>query len=188
MSHLEFLVPGVVALAVFNNAVSFLIIRLFYSRLHLQTFESYRLTPISAFSLWWGFVLTGALRSFFTGLVVLFLSWVVVPGLRIPGEIFLWLVPVAVTCGAFGVFLGLCLRSFDDQALISEFLLIPMSFLSGTFVPLDCLPFWLGKLMWLFPLAPIAQLLRQVFCRQPVPVSFLALLLLWLAFFAYLDL
>ncbi|MGO0122963.1 ABC transporter permease [Desulfothermobacter acidiphilus] len=187
VSYLEFLVPGIVALAVFNNAVSSVIIRLFYSRLFFRTFEAYRLAPVSNFSLWWGFVLTGALRGLFAGLIVLLLALLLIPGVRLPWHLLYWLPLAAIVCSSFGVFLGFCLRSFDDQALINEFLLIPMSFFSGTLAALDRLPPFLQKLIWLSPLTPVTQALRHVFACKPVPFSLMVLLAAWLVLFGLLS-
>lgn len=56
--------------------------------------------------------------------------------------------------------IGLCPRSFDDQALVSEFILVPVTFLSGTLIPVERLPGFLQHVVWFFPLTPAAELLR----------------------------
>jgi ABC-type uncharacterized transport system permease subunit len=62
------------------------------------------------------------------------------------------------------VFIGLCLRSFDDQALVSEFIFVPVTFLSGTLIPVERLPGFLQHVVWFFPLTR-----QQNCCAPPLP-------------------
>ncbi|MGQ5711432.1 ABC transporter permease [Desulforudis sp. DRI-14] len=161
MAYLEFLVPGVVALAVFNNGVTSVTVRMFYNRLHFKSFEAYRLAPVENFTVWLGYTLSGALRGLLAGGIVLGLVLLFVPGFRPAPAGIPWLLAVAFSCGAFGVFLGLCLRSFDDQTMISEFVIVPMTFLCGTLIPLERLPEVPQHLVWFLPLTPATQVLRD---------------------------
>ncbi|MFZ5651044.1 MAG: ABC transporter permease [Bacillota bacterium] len=161
MSYLEFLVPGVVALALFNNGVTSVTVRMFYTRLHFQSFDAYRLAPAGELSLCLGYTLAGAMRGLLAGLIVLVTVLLIMPALNLNWA-FLWAMLLASFCfGALGVLIGLWLRTFDDQALVSEFILVPMTFLSGTLIPVDRLPVFLQHCVWLFPLTPATQLLRS---------------------------
>lgn len=165
-SYLEFLVPGIVALALFNNGVTSVTVRMFYARLFWQSFESYRLAPVSNFSLCLGYTLSGAMRGLLAGLIVFGVAFLLVPSLK-PNWPFGGAMLLASFCfGALGVLIGLCLRSFDDQALVSEFILVPVTFLSATLIPVERLPGFLQYLVWLFPLTPAAELLRTALCRK----------------------
>lgn len=161
ISYLEFLVPGVLALALFNNGVTSVTVRMFYARLHFQSFEAYRVAPVSNFSLCLGYTLAGASRGLLAGLIVLALVFPLVPSVKLNGAFFGAMLLASLCFGALGVFLGLCLRSFDDQALVNEFILVPVTFLSGTLIPVQKLPGFLQHLVWLFPLTPGAELLRS---------------------------
>ncbi|MBC7092994.1 ABC transporter permease [Candidatus Bipolaricaulota bacterium] len=183
MSYLEFLVPGVVALAVFNNGVTSVTVRMFYNRLHFKSFEAYRLAPISDVAVWLGYTVSGALRGLLAGSIVLGLALLLVPGFRAAPAGLAWLAAVAFACGAFGVFLGLCLRSFDDQTVVSEFIIVPMTFLCGTLIPLERLPGILQHLVWLLPLTPATQVLRAGLAGGPVPWPAVGLLAGWTGLF-----
>ncbi|SHF26612.1 ABC-type multidrug transport system, permease component [Desulfofundulus australicus DSM 11792] len=160
MSYLDFLVPGVVALALFNNGVTSVTVRMFYTRLHFQSFEAYRLAPVSNFSICLGYTLAGAMRGLLAGLIVLTMVFLLVPGLKLNWPFFGAMLLASLCFGTFGVLIGLCLRSFDDQALVSEFILVPVTFLSGTLIPVERLPGFLQHVVWFFPLTPAAELLR----------------------------
>ncbi|MEW6171512.1 MAG: ABC transporter permease [Bacillota bacterium] len=188
MSYAEFLVPGVVALAVFNNGITAVTVRLFYNRLHFKSFEAYRLAPVNDFAVWFGYALTGALRGLLAGGMVLGSALFLVPGLRVAPAGWPCLVALAFFAGTCGVFLGLCLRSFDDQTVISEFFVVPLTFLCGTLVPLDRLPAALQHLVWLLPLTPATSVVRAGFTGQPVPWVEVMALGGWTLFFAALGL
>lgn len=161
MSYLDFLVPGVVALALFNNGVTSVTVRMFYTRLHFQSFEAYRLAPVGDLSLCLGYTLAGAMRGLLAGLIVLVMVFLLMPALNLNWAFFWAMLLTSFCFGALGVLIGLCLRSFDDQALVSEFILVPMTFLSGTLIPVERLPGFLQHCVWLFPLTPATQLLRS---------------------------
>ena len=185
MSYLDFLVPGVVALALFNNGVTSVTIRMFYARLFWQSFESYRLAPVSNISLCLGYTLAGAMRGLFAGLVVLVVVFLLVPSLRLNGNFAVAMLLASFCFGAFGVLIGLCLRSFDDQTLVSEFIFVPVTFLSGTLIPVERLPGFLQHLVWLFPLTPAAELLRAALAGNGLNGQLTAVLGGWtVVFFA----
>ncbi|NPV28072.1 MAG: ABC transporter permease [Firmicutes bacterium] len=184
MSYLEFLVPGVIALALFNNGVTSVTVRMFYTRLHYHSFEAYRVAPVDTFSLWLGYTLAGMLRGLLAGLVVLGMVLLLVPGLHLSWGFFGSMVLASFCFGSLGVLIGLLLRSFDDQALASEFFLVPMTFLSGTLIPVERLPGLLQKLVWLFPLTPASQLLRATLAGAGFPWEPAVLVVTWtLSFF-----
>ncbi|RJX21155.1 MAG: ABC transporter [Ammonifex sp.] len=187
VSYLEFLVPGVVALAVFNNGITSVTVRMFYNRLHFKSFEAYRLAPVGNLAVWLGFAVSGTFRGLLAGGIVLGLVLILVPGFACAPAGLLWLVAVAFSCGAFGVFLGLCLRSFDDQTVISEFVIVPMTFLCGTLIPLERLPGALQELVWFLPLTPAAEVLRAGFTGGPVSLPAVELLAGWTVLFFVLG-
>ncbi|MEW6448187.1 MAG: ABC transporter permease [Bacillota bacterium] len=188
MSYLDFLVPGVVALAVFNNGITSVTVRMFYNRLHFKSFEAYRLAPVGNFAVWFGYAVSGTFRGLLSGGIVLGLVLVLVPGFDFAPAGLLGLAAVAFSCGAFGVLLGLCLRSFDDQTVVSEFVIVPMTFLCGTLIPLERLPEVLQAVVRFLPLTPATEVLRAAFTGGPVPLPAVGLLGGWTALFFALGL
>lgn len=184
ISYLEFLIPGVVALTLFNNGVTSVITRMFYTRIYFQSFESYRLAPTNEISLCIGYTLAGAMRGLMAGLITMAMAFMFISGLKLSWTFLCAMLLVSFCFGAMGVLIGLYLRSFDDHALVSEFILVPMTFLSGTLIPVERLPSFLQHCVWLFPLTPAAQLLRSTLSARGVDVGQAALVGLWgLAFF-----
>jgi ABC-2 type transport system permease protein len=80
------------------------------------------------------------------------------------------------------------MRTFDDQALINELILIPVTYLSGTLVPVERLPELLQPIVWCFPLTPAAKLLRSTLAGTGVSLQLVLLLVGWIVLFFILGL
>lgn len=187
MSYLEFLIPGVIALAIFNNGVSSMTTRMLYTRLYFQSFESYRLAPVNNLSLWLGYTLAGSLRGFLAGVIVLGLVFFLVPGLNLNWYFLAAMLFVSFCFGSLGVLIGLWLRSFDDHAMVSELFLVPMTFLSGTLIPVERLPGFLQAFVWLFPLTPAVALLRTTLSGIEIKLVMVEALVAWTVVFFLLG-
>jgi ABC-type multidrug transport system permease subunit len=187
ISYLDFLAPGMVALALFNNGVNSVIIRMFYTRLFYNSFEAYQLAPMNSFFLWLGYTLSGTLRSLLAAAVVLGVMFLAVPGLVLTRAFGLAVVMAAFCFGSLGVCVGLWLRSFDDHALANEFILVPMTFLSGTLIPVERLPGFLQQCVWLFPLTPVTELLRSTMTERGWDVTLAALTAGWFVLFFFIG-
>ena len=187
MSYLEFLVPGVVALALFNNGMTSVMTRMYYSRIHFKSFDSYRLAPAGNLSIWLGYTLGGMMRGLLSGLIVLIVINFIAP-LRLSPAFFGAVLLTAFCFASFAVMLGLLIRTFDDQALINELILVPVTYLSGTLIPVERIPDLLQPLVWCFPLTPAAQLLRSALAGTGVSMNLVLLLIGWIALFFLLGL
>ncbi|MDD2360877.1 MAG: ABC transporter permease [Syntrophaceticus schinkii] len=187
MSYLEFLVPGVVALALFNNGMTSVMTRMYYSRIHYKSFDSYRLAPAGNLSIWLGYTLGGMMRGLASGLIVILVISFIVP-LRVNPAFFGAVLLTAFCFASFAVMLSLFMRTFDDQALINELILIPVTYLSGTLVPVERLPELLQPIVWCFPLTPAAKLLRSTLAGTGVSLQLVLLLVGWIVLFFILGL
>lgn len=187
MSYLEFLVPGVVALALFNNGVTSVTARMFYTRLHFQSFEAYRLAPVGTLHLWFGYAVAGTLRGFLAGMIVLGMVLLIVGSIQLNWLCFSAMLLASFCFGSLGVLIGLWLRSFDDHTLIGELVLMPMTFLSGTLIPVERLPDFLQHCVWLFPLTPVTILLRSTMNGAGPDWVAAALVGAWLCIFCLLG-
>lgn len=184
ISYLNFLVPGMVALALFNNGVNSVIVRM---RLFYYSFEAYQLAPMGSFSLWLGYTLSGALRSMLAAVIVLGVMFLTVPGLFLTWAFGLAVALAAFCFGSLGVCVGLWLRSFDDHAMTNEFILVPMTFLSGTLIPVERLPGLLQQCVWLFPLTPVTGLLRSTMTGRGWDSTLAVLTAGWLILFFFVG-
>ncbi len=143
VSYTAFLVPGLVMMSVLQNAFANSASSLVQSKI-MGNLVFILLSPLSHWAWFWAYVLSAAARGLVVGLGVLVVTaWFAGPSFVHP----LWIVVFAVMgsalLGALGVVAGLWADKFDQLAAFQNFVVMPMTFLSGVFYSLHSLPpFW----------------------------------------------
>ena len=143
VSYTAFLVPGLVMMSVLQNAFANSSSSLIQSKI-MGNLVFILLTPLSHWGWFLAYVGSSVVRGLAVGLgvfaVTLFFAW---PGFAAP----LWAVAFGVLgaalLGTLGLIAGLWAEKFDQMAVFQNFLIMPMTFLSGVFYSIHSLPpFW----------------------------------------------
>jgi ABC-2 type transport system permease protein len=135
-----FVGPGLIMMAVLNNAFANASSSLIQAKI-MGTSPDFLTPPLSPFELTAGFSLGAATRGVAVGLVTAAAVW---PFSHF-GLIHLWAVlyfgvAASLIMGFVGVITGLWSEKFDHLAAVTNFVVMPMTFLSGTFYLVDRLP------------------------------------------------
>jgi len=140
-SYIQFLVPGIVAMAVVFTAI-FGGIELIWDR-QFGFLKETMVAPVSRFSIMLGRSIGGATVAVIQGIAILIISFLVGfkmanPLMIFPALIFMFLIAFFFT--ALGT--AIASKLFDMQAfpIIMNFLVMPLFFLSGSIFPLDTAP------------------------------------------------
>ncbi len=160
-SYLDFLMPGLIAVTSMINSYTWIANGITVSRLFFRNFQVYLQAPVSATAIMVGQVVAGMSRGLFAAVILVGCGYLV--GSR-PALTALFIVTVLLNCFAaasFGVIVGLLSRSHDDAASVTNFFIMPMAFFSGTFFPVDEMPWLLQQFILILPLTHVNQLLRQ---------------------------
>lgn len=160
-SYLDFLMPGLIAVTSMLNSYTWIANGITVSRLFFRNFQVYLQAPVSAAAILWGQVLAGMGRGLFASLILVGCGLLV--GSRLPLS-FLFVAAVLLNCfvsAAFGVIVGLLSRSHDDAASVTNFFIMPMAFFSGTFFPVEEMPWLVQKFILVLPLTHVNALLRH---------------------------
>lgn len=94
--------------------------------------------------------------------------------LRLTGWWWLGLLLIALatlTFMALGLAIGAVSKTVDGASGLSNLVLMPMAFLSGSFIPLDFAPSWIGTLAKFLPLGHLNQGMLDVMVRGKGPES-----------------
>lgn len=174
--YLSFLIPGLIAMSSMTNSYTWVASALNLNRLYFKTFQILIQAPISAGSIMVGEVAAGMVKGLFAA------SLLIVMGLCSPSSFHLTPVMVLATllnCFMFaslGVITGMMAKSHEDTSTYNNFFILPMSFFSGTFFPLDTLPVLLKWLVLLMPLSHTNILIRSRCLDGPAALSLLVML------------
>jgi len=143
VSYTAFLVPGLAMMSLLQNAFANSSSSLIASKV-MGNMVFLLLTPLSPWHWFVAYVGAAVLRGLVVGLGVLAVALIfTVPPLAQP----LWAIAFALLgatlMGALGVVAGLWSEKFDHLAAFQNFVVMPMTFLSGVFYSIHSLPpFW----------------------------------------------
>ncbi|MBE9221341.1 ABC transporter permease [Cyanobacterium stanieri LEGE 03274] len=168
-SYLEFILPGMVALSSMTISFGGTTFSICGDRLFSKTFDELLLLPVHPLALHLGKVLAGIVRGLMTAFSV------IVVAILFTGKVFsfinpLFIVILILNCAVFagiGVIIGLRVKSLESVGLYNNFLIVPMSFLGGTFFSPDSLPFFLKVIVYILPLTYTTTALRAA-AYQPI--------------------
>ena len=140
-----FLVPGLVMMAVLQNAFANSSSSLIQSKI-TGNIIFVLLPPLSYWEFFAAYVLASVVRGMAVGVGVLLVSLGFV---ELSFEHPLWIIAFAVAgsaiLGTLGLIAGIWAEKFDQVAAFQSFLIMPLTFLSGVFYSIRSLPsFWQG--------------------------------------------
>ena len=184
-NYLAFVMPGIIALTAMSSSYGGAGLKLHVDRLFYKCFDEYLMSPISLFSLAIGKTLIGVVRGLISTVAILIVGVLISPTLIISPLFVLVLVSSFFVFSFLGVLVGLWAKSHQDMGTFSTLVILPMTFLSGTFFSLSQLPEAVKAVLYMFPLTHSSQCLRAAALDQPFPwLSFVALIGFGLVFFA----
>jgi ABC-2 type transport system permease protein len=143
VGYTSFLIPGLVMMSVLQNAFANSSSSLIQSKI-TGNLVFLLVTPLSHWAWFLAYVGASLVRGVVVGAGVMLVTvWFAPLHLAAPGWILLFTVAGAVLMGALGLIAGLWAEKFDQIAAFQNFLIMPMTFLSGVFYSIQSLPpFW----------------------------------------------
>lgn len=180
VAYSAFLVQGIVCMSTMTNSYNLVMTSVSFGRLYSGSFQTTITAPVSSLAIMSGLVLSGILRGF-----VASVFFIVIAGLLIFQVFpFTWfsLVAVILNMGFFsslGVITGVMLKDVESNALIANFIIMPMSFFSGTFYPMDFLPIFVQKFVYLLPLSHTNIIMRAQSFSSDMLLSLTILIVLF---------
>jgi ABC-2 type transport system permease protein len=143
--YTAFLIPGLVMMSVLQNAFANSSSSLIQSKI-TGNIVFILMAPISYLEFYAAYVLASVVRGLVVGTgVYLAASWFAQPPLQSPLWILLFAVMGSALLGSLGVVAGIWVEKFDQLAGFQNFIIMPLTFLSGVFYSIHSLPpFWQG--------------------------------------------
>jgi ABC-2 type transport system permease protein len=142
-TYMEFIVPGLIMMAVVNNSYAN-VVSSFFSQKFQRSIEELLVSPVPNYIILLGFIIGGVARGMLVGLIAsiiaLFFSGVHLDNFFITTLVIL-LASVVFSLGGF--INAVYAKNFDDISIIPTFVLTPLIYLGGVFYSVDLLPgFW----------------------------------------------
>ncbi len=160
-TYLDFLVPGILALNSMN--ISFNSITPVHAeRIYHKSLEEYILAPIWPDAFVIGKVLAAVLRSLLSSAIIVILALAFGAHFIMTPLFLLVLVLNCIIFAEIGFIAAMKIRTYEEMSQVNTYILLPMSFLCGTFFSTQALPDFLRYIIELLPLTHTSYLLRGI--------------------------
>jgi len=143
ISYGAFIVPGLMMMLLLTESTANASFGIYLPRFTGTIYEILS-APVSPFEIVLGYVGAAATKSIILGIIILVTASLFVP-IRIahPVWMFAFLVLTALSFSLFGFIIGIWADGFEKLQVIPMLIIMPLSFLGGTFYSINMLPpFW----------------------------------------------
>ncbi|MDP1597290.1 MAG: ABC transporter permease [Methylotenera sp.] len=141
--YTAFLIPGLIMMSVLQNAFANSSSSLIQSKV-MGNLVFVLLTPLTHLQFFLAFLIAAIIRGMVVGLCIYLVAmWFVDLQLANPWLIIAFALLGSALLGTFGIIAGIWADRFDQMAAFQNFIIMPLSFLSGVFYSIHSLPpFW----------------------------------------------
>ena len=149
--YTAFLIPGLIMMSVLQNAFANSSSSLIQSKV-MGNLVFVLLTPLTHFQFFAAFLCAAIIRGLVVGLCIYLVAmWFVDIPIANPFLILAFALLGSALLGTFGIIAGIWADRFDQMAAFQNFIIMPLSFLSGVFYSIHSLPPFWQKLSQLNP-------------------------------------
>ena len=160
-SYLDFLVPGLLAMNSMNISFNS-IISVHAERIYHRSLEEYLIAPIRPDAFVMGKVAGAVLRGLISSFIIIALSYLFGAHFMLSP---LFLLVLTMNCMIFaeiGFLAAMYISTYEEMSQVNLYILLPMSFLCGTFFSTAALPDAVRWLVEILPLTHTSHLLRSL--------------------------
>jgi ABC-type multidrug transport system permease subunit len=184
VTYLAFVIPGIIALTAFSTSFSGASSKLQVDRFFYKSFDELLMSPVSLSSIIIGKALIGVVRGLISSVAILIVGLLLSPTLVVSPVFALVLFISCLVFALLGVLVALVINSHQGMSTFNSLVILPMTFLCGTFFSLGALPNVAKAVLYVLPLTHASQSLRAAALGQAFPwFSFIALICFGVAFF-----
>jgi len=192
-SFISFLAPGLIAMSILTQSFSHSVSSLMIGKIQGNIVDMLY-APLSALEVSMAIILAALTRSFLIALIsIAVFSLIVEIPINNVFYIFIFGFLSAFILGGLGFITGLWAEKFDHTATVTNFIITPLSFLSGVFYSIDKLPVFFQTVSYLNPFFYMIDGFRYGFLGKSdssigvglIYLTLLSFIIWYLAFYLY---
>jgi ABC-2 type transport system permease protein len=140
VSYAQFLIPGLIVLQVIDASYGECSSSLFQGRF-MNSIQELLVAPMSAYEIVGGYVVGSLVRAFLIAGLITALGAVLVRAVPHDWPLFVTVIAlVSILFSALGLIFGLVAEKFDHIAILTTFVITPLTFVGGVFTSATMLP------------------------------------------------
>ncbi len=149
VNYLQFIIPGLMAMGVLNNAFQNSASSIITSKFH-GDLQDLKIVPLSSNQILWAYALAATVRGFIVGTAIILLGEVFyfsqhgsLMMIHNVGLLLLFVFLSGITFAFMGLSVSIYAKNFEQVNAIGMFVLLPLTYLGGVFFSIANLhPFW----------------------------------------------
>lgn len=151
-TYLEFIIPGLIIMGIINNSYQNTASSVITSKFH-GNIHDILVAPISYLEIVAGYTAGAVVRGVLVGLITYLVSlmFTILP-VHSVSVIVLTALITSVSFAQIGIISGVISRSFDQLSVVTNYVLMPLTYLGGVFYSINILSPFFRKLTYLNPL------------------------------------
>lgn len=188
VSYVAFVIPGIVALSSLSSSFSSTSTRMNVQRLFYRSFDEMMMSPLSIPAIVFGKSMLGLVRGLISTGLLYALGLIIAPELVLSP---LFVICTLLSCLSFsflGMAAALIAKSHQSMATFNSLIILPMTFLCGTFFSVSGLSPVFQAVLYCLPLTHASECIRAAALPDYIPefpwISLLVLILFGILFFA----
>ena len=186
-AYVVFIIPGIIALNTLSSTFSTISMRVFVQKRFYFSFDEMLLCPIHVSSVVIGKSLYGVARALISCTILLIVGKLIAPEVAITPWIFLIILASSFTFSLIGLLVGMKVKKTNSVSLISGTMIVPMTFLCGTFFSVSSLNPVFQAILYCMPLTHASEIIRASALPDYLDFPWMSLVVLvafGIAFFA----
>lgn len=185
-SYMDFLVPGLLALNSMNISFNG-VVPVHAERVYHKSLEEYILSPINSGAFVTGKIFGGAIRGLISCAVLFVLAKLFGANITLTPLVIFVILINSLLFASLGFFAAMKIDTYEEMGQVNTYILLPMSFLCGTFFSTSALPMGVSTVISALPLTQTSVVLRAVMTGGETELLPLVVLLCYLAICFYLS-
>jgi len=176
VSYIAFIVPGIVALTALSASFSSTSSRMNVQRLYYRSFDEMMLGPLRLSSIVIGKSILGVVRGLISCLIIFAIGMMLTSELQFTPLFVLCMIVSCLTFSLLGETAALLAKTHQSMSTFSTLIILPMTFLCGTFFSIGSMPEWLRMVLYALPLTYSSTSMRESALGWSFSVASLAML------------
>ena len=160
VSYVAFVIPGIVALSSLSSSFSSTSTRMNVQRLYYKSFDEMMMCPLSLPAIIFGKCMLGLVRGLISCGLLYALGLFLAPELVLSPLFIICMVLSCVIFSSLGMMAALLAQSHQSMATFNSLIILPMTFLCGTFFSVSSLSPVFQAVLYCLPLTHASECIR----------------------------
>jgi ABC-type polysaccharide/polyol phosphate export permease len=181
--YVEFIIPGIIAMTTLSVCFSSVSMKIMVQKQYYKSFDELVLCPIKVPSIVLGKALIGVMRGMLCCIILIIVAAASGHSTNISIGLVLFTIFNCFAFSFLGVAAGIMVSGHQAMVVFTSLVILPMTFLCGTFFSLDALPESFGYVLDLLPLTHTTECTRAIMLGWDFPMGSLMIISIYCVFF-----